>query len=386
MPAQEPFIPRENSNRNKLVTVLSGLIILAVLAYIELPKHCCEEPVSNEQNTAPLTSISAVDSVFSEHRKTDPTYPLPGFIAEQMPLGSNNSIKKDLMQRAAIAAQSNDRQGLGGALALLGAASLAGNDLSGSRVYLHEALAVYEEQNDALGIGSVELLRSRVETVARENARDASSANEVMHIAAWMIVKQRFYETEKPIESAIKENLRLDRYGSAAAGYEMLERGYRSVGDTLKADQAATEALLLHASSGRSVKARQMLRGLQNNVLTQQEFEQLEQDIARKESEYEASVLQVGLAKEYEHLYRRLVAAGDPVQAWTFRQKANQSLGLASKRAMHRRQTGIVALLFNSNDNIRAARDSLDRARAMFDAESRPDLLEHTRSADSLIW
>jgi len=253
-------------------------------------------------------------------------------------------------------------------------------------VYLNEALAVYEEENDALGIGSVELLRSRVETVARENARDASSANEVMHIAAWMIVKQRFYESEKPIESAIDENLRLNRFGAAAAGYEMLERGYRSVGDTLKANQAAKEALLLHASSGRTIKAKEILRGLQNHFLTQQEFEQLEQDIEREESNYEGSVFQVGRAREYEHLYRRLVSAGDPVQAWTFRQKANQSLGLASKRAMHRRQTGIVALLYNSNDNIRAARNSLNRARAMFEAESRSDLLDHTQSADSLIW
>jgi len=221
---------------------------------------------------------------------------------------------------------------------------------------------VYEEENDALGIGSVELLRSRVETVARENARDASSANEVMHIAAWMIVKDRFYESEKPIESAIDENLRLDRYGAAAAGYEMLERGYRSVGELQKADEAAKEALLLHASSGRTIKAKNILDGLQKNFLSDQEYEQLRKDIVRQESHYEESILQVSRAKDYEHLYRRFIDAGDPVQAWTFRQKANHSLGLASKVAMHRRQTGIVALLFNSNDNIKAARQSLDRA------------------------
>lgn len=386
MPASEPFIPRENPYRNKIFTALAGAAILSALVYIEWKKHCCEDTDPTQQDLAPSITISNVESVFAEHRKTDPTYPLPGFIAEQMPLGSEHVIKKDLMQRAANAAKVEDRLALGSALALLGAASLAGNDLSGSRVYLNEALAVYEEENDALGIGSVELLRSRVETVARENARDASSANEVMHIAAWMIVKQRFYESEKPIESAIDENLRLNRFGAAAAGYEMLERGYRSVGDTLKANQAAKEALLLHASSGRTIKAKEILRGLQNHFLTQQEFEQLEQDIEREESNYEGSVFQVGRAREYEHLYRRLVSAGDPVQAWTFRQKANQSLGLASKRAMHRRQTGIVALLYNSNDNIRAARNSLNRARAMFEAESRSDLLDHTQSADSLIW
>ena len=199
-------------------------------------------------------------------------------------------------------------------------------------------------------------------------------------------MKQRFFETEKPIESAIQENLRLDRYGSAAAGYEMLERGYRSVGDFQKADEAAKEAMLLHAGSGRTIKARNILTKLQNTLLTQQEFEQLKKRIEEEESNYENSILQVRVAQEYEHVFRRLVAAGDPVQAWTFRQKANQSLSDVSKHAMHRRQTGIVALLYNSNDNIEAARNSLERARAIFDEESRTDLLEHTESADSLIW
>ena len=382
----ESFIPRENPNRNKLITLFSGLIVLSLLAYFEYSERCCKTQTPTEHDQQAAVSISTVDSVFAEHRKTDPTYPLPGFIAEQMPVGSDNAIKEDLIQRAANAVQADDRHALASALALLGAASLSENNLSSSRVYLGEALAVYEEENDALGIGSVELLRSRVETVARENARDASSANEVMHIAAWMIVKQRFYESEKPIESAIEENLRLNRYGAAAAGYEMLERGYRSVGDAQQADAAAKEALLLHASSGRTLKAKEILAELRENFLSRQEFEQLERDIVSHESDYEESILQVRRALDYEHLYRRLIDAGDPVQAWAFRQKANESLGLASKRAMHRRQTGIVAVLFNSNDNIRAARDSLDRARAMFDAESRPDLLEQTRSADALIW
>ena len=387
MSTPESFIPRENPYLNKVFTLLAGLIILGILAYIELPKYCCTQAPPPELEETPTIAIKVVESVFAEHRKTDPTYPLPGYIAEQIPLHQNiNDVKKNLTLRASDAVQNDDRLALGSALALLGAASLYENDLHGSRVYLDEALEVYEEQNDAMGIGSVELLRSRVETVARENARDAASAYEVMQIAAWMIVKQRFYETEKPIESAIQENLRLDRYGSAAAGYEMLERGYRSVGDFEKADKAAKEAMLLHAGSGRTIKARNILTKLQNTLLTQQEFEQLKKRIEEEESNYENSILQVRVAQEYEHVFRRLVAAGDPVQAWTFRQKANQSLSDVSKHAMHRRQTGIVALLYNSNDNIEAARNSLERARAIFDEESRTDLLEHTESADSLIW
>jgi len=194
-----------------------------------------------------------------------------------------------------------------------------------------------------------------------------------MQIAAWMIVKDRFAESEAPIKSAVDENLRLNRFGAAAAGYEMLERGYRSVGDVLAAQDAAKEALRLHAASGRVAKAEEVLF-------------KLKRSITLAERDYNNSVLEIRRAKDYEQVYRRLINAGDPVQAWMFRQKANESLALASKRAMHRRQTGIVALLFNSNDNRQAARHSLARAREIFAAESRDDLVEHINSAEQQVW
>jgi len=94
-----------------------------------------------------------------------------------------------------------------------------------------------------------------------------------MAIAAWMIVKDRFAESEAPIQSAVNENLRLNRYGAAAAGYEMLERGYRSVGDTLSAQEAAKESLRLHAASGRVGKAQESLPLLEQEGLPPQEIE-----------------------------------------------------------------------------------------------------------------
>lgn len=386
MPTSDHFIPRTHPNRNRLLTGCAGVLAVASVVLFESGLLRSESDVIDTPPASLEISIKPVDSVFAKHRETDPTYPLPGYIADQMPQGNYATIKKSLIEQATDAVKIDDRPRLANGLALLGAAALSENDLAASRVYLDEALSVYEEQEDVLGIGSVELLRSRVETVARENARDAASAYDVMQIAAWMIIKDRFEESEHPIQTAIAENLRLDRFGAAAAGYEMLERGYRSVGNTLAANDAAAEALKLHAASGRIDVAQDALSRLTIHAAPFEDIQQLERDIKSLERSYHQSIHEVGRARDYEQLYRRLVSAGDPVQAWTFRQKANQSLSLASKRAMHRRQTGIVALLYNSNDNRRDATRSLERARTMFTEASRPDLLEYIDTAQKKIW
>jgi len=386
MPDSKHFIPRINPRKNRILTAFAGLLALAAVMLYESGLFLQKNPAGSDPEAEITIHIKPVDSSFAEHRKTDPTYPLPSYIAKQMPEGEYRHVKRTLIEQTMEAIRLDDRKALGSGLALLGAAALNGNDLPASRVYLEEALEVYEDQDDIMGIGSVELLRSRVETVARENARDAAGANEVMHIAAWMVIKDRFAESEYPIQTAIEENLRLDRYAAAAAGYEMLERGYRSVGNTLAANDAATEALRLHASSGRVDLAQETLKRLNAHALPLEDQQQLEQEIGSLERNYLQSLQEVARARDYEYLYRRLITAGDPVQAWTFRQKANQSLTLASKRAMNRRQTGIVALLYNSNDNQRDASRSLERARDMFNQAARPDLLEYIESAQEKIW
>jgi len=115
MTEPESFIPRENPNRNKLVTLVCGLTLLSGLAYYEWSDHKHKTEAPTEQALPAPVTITTVDSVFAEHRKTDPTYPLPSFIAEQMPLGSDNAIKTDLMQRAVTAVENEDRHALASA-------------------------------------------------------------------------------------------------------------------------------------------------------------------------------------------------------------------------------------------------------------------------------
>lgn len=389
MTTQDQLDRQREKKRARLRTAIVGVSLVTALVFFEFRDSFGPHGSTDNNHSVALLegpSIEPVKSLFAQHRIAEPTYPLPGFIAKQLPEGAYQTVRTQLIRNTVAAVQDDDRLAVAHSLALLGAAALAENDLASARVYLDEALDVYEQENDELGIGSVELLRSRVESVARENARDASSAHDVMQIAAWMIVKQRFYEAEESIQSAIDENRRLNRYGAAAAGYEMLERGYRSMGDTSAANEAAIKALRLHAESGRSEKAGYILARLEASGLALQDREQLKQDINRASTDYNASVHEMKRAQDYEHLYRRMVAAGDPVQAWLFREKANRSMALASKRAMHRRQTGVIALLYTSNQNRRAARQSLDRARTIFTQQSRDDVLEHIDRAQNQIW
>lgn len=386
MAARDPDHP---TGRIPCPTCIAAIIVVVAIAVFEFRDQLLGDAPSADMLTTDSPAeplIQPVDSVFARQRESEPTYPLPGFIAQQIPEGSYQTARRQLTTRAVSAVQMGERGELAHAVALLGAAALAENDLSGARVYLDEALDVYEQLGDDIGIGSVELLRSRVESVARENARDAASAQDVMQIAAWMISEQRFEEAELPLLSAIEENLRLNRFGATAAGYEMLARGYASMSDHDAANDAAAEAARLHAASGRRGKADAILHSFAEQGYAREDIDRLTDEVALAAAEFESSTAELQRARDYEYLYRRLLAAGDPVQAWLFRQKADDSLARASKRAMYRRQTGVVALLYNSNENRRAATASLQRAKDIFSATAESDVLEHIDRAAQQIW
>ncbi len=334
----------------------------------------------------PLTPAESDAITIAALKENNPSYPLPEHIAKALPEGDYESVRTRLMNAAATAVRNEDRLQLANQLALLGAAALSDSDLDTAEVYLDEALAVYEERDDQLGIGSVELLRGRVALLERERARDAAYAYDKIQLAGWSVAKSRFSEAEDSLREAIDENLRLDRTAAAAAGFEMLERGYRSEGNLIEAQAAAVEAMLLHAASGRSLRAQESLDTLIANGMSHEDVQRYKRDIDNAQREYEYAIHQVGKARDFEQLYRYFINAGDPVQAWQFRLKANDSLAKASKRAMHRRQTGIIALLYNSNDSRRAARKSFERARSVFELQERDDLIEHTDEAVKQIY
>ena len=53
---------------------------------------------------------------------------------------------------------------------------------------------------------------------------------------------------------------------------------------------------------------------------------------------------------------------------------------------MHRRQTGVIALLYNSNDNIRQANRSLDQASQLFTRNDADELKAFSDALRSEIY
>jgi len=74
----------------------------------------------------------------------------------------------------------------------------------------------------------------------------------------------------------------------------------------------------------------------------------------------------IGAARDYAQLYNQLLARGDALQAWRFRQQAEQSLANVSKRAQYRRQPDVLVQLYRSNRNMDSALTSLQKANAVY--------------------
>jgi len=93
-------------------------------------------------------------------------------------------------------------------------------------VYLDEALSVFEELEDELGIASVEMLRGEISLKRRQQARRAAYAYDVLQLARWKVAQGQFHDAVESLESVVSENLALNRYGAAAAAYQTLYKGY----------------------------------------------------------------------------------------------------------------------------------------------------------------
>ena len=231
---------------------------------------------------------------------------------------------------------------------------------------------------------SMQIARSHI--IERRRARRAALAYDNSLVARWKIAYGRFSEAEQPLRNAIAENLKLNRNGAAATDYESLYQGYLDNGDIASATDAALEAARLHADSGRKDIAERLVNQLSELSLTSGQLDAIRTELNLLQDNYQRSVTELGRARDYRQLYSHFIAEQDPVRAWRFRLKANASEQKASKRARYRRQSGVLVLLYNSNDNMRQAKESLQRARQGFLASNQLGLAEQTQVLLSEVY
>ena len=300
--------------------------------------------------------------------------------------GDTQQVTTDLMQTAAEAVRLERNDILGRTIAQLGSVALLNKDMESARVYLEEALEIFDIADDQLGVAGVELLRGQLNIEKRWQAREAAYAYDDMQLAAWKIAHERFDEAVPELESGIATNLELERFGAAAAGYEMLYRGYLKNDRLSEAVNAGSEAVRLHAASGRSIKANKLLENLKSIGMDEGLAQTLFSELSTRLKEYDDGIRQMGQATDYEQLYNHYIHEGDPVRAWQFRIKSRESLKNVSRLAMHRRQTGVIAMLYNSNVDMKRAQDSLDQARQVFSRHEAEELYDLSQSLELQIW
>lgn len=285
---------------------------------------------------------------------------------ELLTLGDTEEVSDQLMQTAASAVRDGRDDLLGRSIAQLASLALIEGQFESASIYLAEASEIFELSDDELGTAGVALLRGQLNIERRWRAREAAYAQEDMQLAGWKIAKGRFPEAIPSLQTSVQINLELERFAAAAAGYELLYKGYLKENRSDEAIQSAIEAVRLHASSDRMQRATLLLDELDALGLDAGVRFQIHNELNALKAEYDSGVQQLGQARDYEQLYHHYVNEGDPVRAWQFRLKSHDSRKRVSKAAMHRRQTGVIALLFNSNDHIRQANRSLDQASELF--------------------
>ncbi len=280
--------------------------------------------------------------------------------------GNFTLAKDELLKRAVSAAGNQDSAALAHSLGELGELALQQGELGMAKVYLAEALETFQELGDDVNVAGIYVQIGRLHLYKRQRARQTSDAYDQLLISRWKISKGQFYEVTDQLIDVVQTNLDLHRYGAAASAYETLFNGYSANSNYIEAQQAGKDAIRLHATSGNLKAANRLLDEMIDTGLSLADSNEIVGQIDSYYQEYQASVQAIGEARDYALLYNQLSSRGDALQAWRFRQKAEQSLASVSSRARYRRQPDVLVELYTSNVSMIDAVQSLQKASALY--------------------
>ena len=375
--------------RSLLVVVVSVCSIVLIHRHFvvdggasSLVRQLNEVPEASVDFASPFRPLSEqIDQVITATRPV-----LSPTIQELSLAGDYSRAKNALLERALHAVASSDNDSLALQLSELGELALLQADLGMAEVYLTEALEMYDELQDEVSVAGVHVQLGRLHLYARQQARKASDAYDQLLISRWHISEGLFYEVEDQIKEVIDTSLSLNRFGAAASAYETLYRGYHINNDIVQAQNAGIEAIRLHATSGNLPGANRLLYKMKQEGMSAYEAEKVELEIDQHYHEYEKSVLAIGAARDYSQLYNQLASRGDALQAWRFRQQAEESLDQASSRARYRRQPDVLVNLYLSNDSMKRALSSLQKADAVYSRYGLDDGVDRSRRLQDQIY
>lgn len=329
----------------------------------EVPQSVSASAAAN--SVSPFDVKSARDKPFSTSA-TSSTQTLPPEVSLLVAAGQYKRANTKLLALASAAVERQDDPALASALSHLGEVALLQGDLDSAELYLAEALAFYNELEDEIAAAGVNLQFGRLHLIARQRARLAANAYDTLLLARWNISQGQFHGIESELHRVAKTNLSLNRFAAAASVYETLYKGYSAQGDYTQAQSAGSEAIKLLAASGREHDALTMLQHMRDEGFSGSFFTALQSQVEAIVREYRNSELTISAARDAMQLFHQLLARGDVVSAWRFRQQADRLLAGASARAQYRRQSDVLVELYNSNSSMENAKSSLRQAHEVF--------------------
>ena len=300
--------------------------------------------------------------------------------------GDSRSARAMLMDRAATAAAGGDQQRLGNHLLMLGQIAIEEQNLDDAEVFLNEAMEIARLSNDPQAVAHVNLQLGRKHLRTRELARSAGEAYDLLLVARNELDRGRYADAARKLTAVIDENLAIRRYGAAASAYQSLGALYRKLHDLSPAELSLVEAARLYARSGANRKAYGLLRELETIAVDRGRILLLRDELDQLFTRFQQDVIQVEQARDYQRLARHYHASGDTQRAWELRLLANHSMAKTAKRSLYQRQADVLAVLYDSNRAMDAARDHFNLASQQFASQGMEDLAQQSRALTVGIW
>ena len=297
-----------------------------------------------------------------------------------------NLLNDRLLHLASDAVDNDDTKTLVDILSLLGQVAIEQQSLDSAEVYLFEALSLLGEQGDQKSKAGIYMQLGRAYLKSREVARNAGYAYDALQIGRNQLQKRQYHAAEQNIKTSIEHSLKINRFNAAASGYSTLAILHEKLGNHFEAQESLLAGIKLYASSGQIVNAEKLLTRLKTTEIEPWRLIGLEQTIEDNLVSYRQGVEQMAVAQDYKRLYHYYLNKNDHARAWHFRLLASQSLEKVSSRTMFHRQQGVLALLYNSNDDMALANSYFNQASDTFQSQGMIELNEQTAALKNRIY
>jgi tetratricopeptide (TPR) repeat protein len=307
-------------------------------------------------------------------------------IRELLHQGKYQQARTQLLEVAAAAVSQDDQTRLGATLLLLGEVAINQQELASAEIYLQEALYLAMSSDNVMATARSYQLLGQLNISARELARHAANTWDDLWQARNSIARGYYQGVNENLQSVIRDNLEIRRYGAAADAWEALASLHDQVHDSYQAQQARIEAARLFASTGQMTHVHRLLDGLDRSFFSDIDMAEIGREMQSLFEAHQNDLVKTSQARDYQMLYHHYLRNGQVERAWQFRIKSSETLASTSDRSMFQRQGDIIAVLYNSNFAMERAKKYLHQADAIYDDAGVSEMLEQTREMESLIY